>query len=111
MNHTHPLDLFRGKETKLDLLDGAQRRLGVWEENVRHGDGSRRRVKALLEGMAGGSVGEVSAAQKRSTGRLRRVNFERAKATMKLNASSWPAEAFGSPCHQGACYLIGLRKG
>lgn len=50
MNHAHPLDLFWSEETKLDLLDGAQRRLGVWEENVRHVDGSRCRVKALLEG-------------------------------------------------------------
>lgn len=36
MAHTHALDLFRREKTKLDLLDGAQRRLGVREEDVRH---------------------------------------------------------------------------
>ena len=29
MADTHILDLFRGKKTKLDLLDGAQRRIGM----------------------------------------------------------------------------------
>lgn len=37
MNHTHPLDLLRGKQTELNLLDGAQRRLGVGEVDIRHG--------------------------------------------------------------------------
>lgn len=36
MDHTHALDLFGGKETKLNFLDGAQRRLGIWEKHVRH---------------------------------------------------------------------------
>ena len=36
MDDTHPFDLLRRKETKLNFLDRAQRRLGVWEENVRH---------------------------------------------------------------------------
>lgn len=40
MNHTHALDLLRRKKTELDLLDGAQGRLGEGEEDVRHvGDG------------------------------------------------------------------------
>lgn len=39
MNHTHALDLFGGKKTKLNLLDGAQWRLGVREVNVRHDGG------------------------------------------------------------------------
>jgi hypothetical protein len=36
VDHTHALDLFGGKETKLNLLDRAQRRLRIWEEDVRH---------------------------------------------------------------------------
>lgn len=36
MDYTHALDLLGGKETKLNLLDGAQRRFGEREENVRH---------------------------------------------------------------------------
>lgn len=36
MAHTHALDLLRREKTKLDLLDRAQRRLGVREEDVRH---------------------------------------------------------------------------
>jgi hypothetical protein len=36
MHHTHPLDLLRRQESKLDLLDRAQWRLGVREVNVRH---------------------------------------------------------------------------
>lgn len=36
MYDTHALDFFGSKQTELDLLDGAQRRLGIWEENVRH---------------------------------------------------------------------------
>lgn len=36
MDDTHPFDLLRREETKLDLLNRAQRRLRVWEENVRH---------------------------------------------------------------------------
>lgn len=60
MNHAHPLDLFGSEEAKLDLLDGAQGRLGVGEVDVRHGDGWRR-VEALLGKVAGGSVDEDSA--------------------------------------------------
>lgn len=41
VDHTHPFDLLRRKETKLDLLYRAQRRLRVGEVNVRHGDGYR----------------------------------------------------------------------
>ena len=41
VDHTHPFDLLRRKETKLDLLNRAQRRLGVGKVNVRHGDGCR----------------------------------------------------------------------
>lgn len=40
MNHTHALDLLGRKKAELDLLDGAQRRLGEGKEDVRHvGDG------------------------------------------------------------------------
>lgn len=39
MDHTHPFDLLRREKTKLDFLDRAQRRLGVWEVNVRHDGG------------------------------------------------------------------------
>lgn len=39
MDDTHPFDLIRREETKLDLLDRAQRRLGVWEVDVGHLDG------------------------------------------------------------------------
>lgn len=45
MDHTHALDLFGGEEAKLNLLDGAQRRLGVREVNVRHDDGGLMRKK------------------------------------------------------------------
>lgn len=48
MDHTHALDLFGREKTKLDLLDGAQRRLGVREVNVRHDDGGLMR-KTLAE--------------------------------------------------------------
>ena len=107
MNYTHPLNLFGGEKTKLDLLDGAQRRLGVREVDVRHDDGccrpsSRKRTRTDEDGENGGA--------KRISGRKRLVTFKRTKATMKEDASSGPAEAFGSPCHQGACDLMGLRK-
>jgi hypothetical protein len=36
VDHTHALDLFGGKETELNFLDGAQRRLRVREKHVRH---------------------------------------------------------------------------
>ena len=36
MTHTHALDLFGSKETKLNFLDGAQRRFGIREKHVRH---------------------------------------------------------------------------
>lgn len=38
VDHTHALDLLRGEKTELDLLNCAQGRLGVWEENIRHID-------------------------------------------------------------------------
>jgi hypothetical protein len=41
MHHTHPLDFFGREETKLNLLDRAQWRLGVWKVDVRH-DGDER---------------------------------------------------------------------
>lgn len=47
MDDTHPFDLLRREETKLDLLDRAQRRLRVWEENVRH-DGTVCRVNQVV---------------------------------------------------------------
>lgn len=36
VDHTHALNFFGSKQTELDLLDGAQRRLRIWEEYVRH---------------------------------------------------------------------------
>jgi hypothetical protein len=39
MDHTQAFNLFRRQETKLNLLNRAQRRLGVGEVNVRHGGG------------------------------------------------------------------------
>lgn len=58
MDHTHALDLLGGEETKLNLLNGAQRRLGVWKENVRH-DGDvfveKPMKNAELTGQADGS--------------------------------------------------------
>ena len=60
MDHTHALNLFGGEETELDLLDGAQRRLGVWEENVRHIGGNvivKGGMKnAMITGEAGVSL-------------------------------------------------------
>jgi hypothetical protein len=47
MDDTHALDLFGGEETKLNLLDGAQRRLGVREVNIRHGGGGSMRKKVV----------------------------------------------------------------
>jgi hypothetical protein len=47
MNYTHALNLLGGEETKLDLLDGAQRRLGVREVNIRHGGGCSMRKKLV----------------------------------------------------------------
>lgn len=41
MDTTHPFDLFRREETKLDFLNRAQWRLRVWEVNVRHDGGCR----------------------------------------------------------------------
>lgn len=38
MDHTHALNFLGGEKTKLNLLDGAQWRLGEREENVRHRD-------------------------------------------------------------------------
>ena len=55
MDDTHALDLFGGEETKLNLLDGAQRRLGVREVNVRHGGGGSMRKK--LVGLCGVETG------------------------------------------------------
>lgn len=49
MSHAHPLDLLRGEETKLDLLDCAQRRLRVRKEDVRHGDGCRSAKRYSVE--------------------------------------------------------------
>jgi hypothetical protein len=37
--NTHALNLFGGEEAELDFLDGAQRRLGIWEKHVRHDGG------------------------------------------------------------------------
>lgn len=48
MDYTHALDLFGGEETKLNLLDGAQRRLGIREVNVRHGGGGLMRKKLVV---------------------------------------------------------------
>lgn len=42
VHHTHPFDLLWREETKLDLLDCAQWRLGVWEVDVRHFGGRSR---------------------------------------------------------------------
>ena len=39
MYNTHPFEFLRSEETELDLLDGAQRRLGIREKDIRHGDG------------------------------------------------------------------------
>lgn len=62
VDHTHALDLLGSEETKLNLLNGAQRRLGVWEENVRHiGDVfvEKPMKNAELTGQADGSwIGE-----------------------------------------------------
>ena len=41
MNDTHPFDLFWREKTKLDLLDRAQRRLGVRKVDSRHDDGRK----------------------------------------------------------------------
>jgi hypothetical protein len=39
VNHTHALGFLRREKTKLNLLYGAQRRLGEGKENVRHRGG------------------------------------------------------------------------
>lgn len=49
MHHAHPFDLLWREETKLDLLDGAQRRLGVGKVNVRHGGDRSSDVDVILE--------------------------------------------------------------
>jgi hypothetical protein len=114
VDHTHALDLLRGEETKLNLLNGAQRRLGVWKENVRH-DGDvfveKPMKNAELTGQADGSwTGENEGALIAASQNLKETDLPEGwksnlhVATMKRKScgSSWPAEAFGSPCHEGA---------
>ena len=61
MDHTHALDLLGGEETKLNLLDGAQRRLGVREVNVRHDGDSLMREKLVGLWEVGTAPGEREA--------------------------------------------------
>lgn len=85
MAHTQAFDFLGGEETELDLLDGAQRRLGVREVNVGHDD---RRV-TLLE-------------REGSWGVRKRVIEVARWGSKQCWTCSWPAAAVGSPCHQGA---------
>lgn len=111
MDHAHPLDLLRREKTELNLLDGAQRRLGVGEVNVRH-VGDYRRAKTLLgRDAADGTVDGNSASRKRFPGSIRRAILKRAQATMREIARSWPVGGLWQPSPPGRLGPEGTSQG
>ena len=115
MNHAHAFDLFRREETELNLLNGAQRRLGVGKVNVRH-RGGRRRCSARGCWLRGRSCDRSCPRRKRNKDRTgaRKHRFKSSSsrwhryATRKsddektVNPAAgrlWPLAA---PCHEGA---------